>query len=127
MFGQHLQNATVRRKVIVLREDLRDITAIGDLQHVLPAVGIVLVRAEEAKILAFEIHFHYVAEELAHQARRLDRGRAWLYWVYGVGPKVGHFELAEQESAIRVRVVAHAAMPFWCQFSQFLAKLPVGA
>src|SRR6516162_5174026 len=39
MFGQYFQNTTVRRKMIVFRENLRDITAICDLQYILPAVG----------------------------------------------------------------------------------------
>src|ERR1700722_951959 len=101
--------------MIVFGENLRDITAICNFQHILPAVGIVFVRAEKAKVFAFQIQFHYVAEKLAHRARRLDRGSARLCWCHSVGPKVRHLEFAEKGSAVRMGVVAHAAMPFWWQ------------
>src|SRR4029077_11161127 len=111
--------------MIVFRENLRDITAICNVQHILPAVGIVFVRAEEAKVFAFQIQFHYVAEKLAHQARRLDRGSARLYWVHSEGPKIRHLEFAEKNSAVRMRVIAHAAMPFWWQLGQLGVQFPV--
>ena len=111
--------------MIVFGENLRDITAICNFQHILPAVGIVFVRAEEAKVFAFQIQFHYIAEKLAHRARRLDRASARVYWVHSLGPKVRHLEFAEKDAAIRMRVVAHAAVPFWWQLGQLRVQFSV--
>ena len=71
MLAEHLHHTAVGREVVVLGIDLGHVAAVGDLEHVLPAVGVVLVRAEQAEVLAFQVELHDVAEKLAHRARGL--------------------------------------------------------
>ena len=73
MLGQHLHHAAVGREVIVGRQNLRHVAAIRDVEHVLPAIGVVLVGAEQAKVARRQIGLHHVAQELAHHARGLRR------------------------------------------------------
>ena len=51
VLAQHLHHAAVGGQMVVVRVDVRHPGAVGDLQHILPAVRVVLVRAEEAKVL----------------------------------------------------------------------------
>ena len=96
--------------MIVLRIDLRHVAAVGHLQHVLPAVGIVLVGAEEAEVLGRHVELHDVAQELAHHPRRLDVLGTAFPDLDGIVPEVGQLQVPEQQSAIGMRIVAHAAM-----------------
>ena len=50
VLAQHLHHPSVRREMVVVREGLGDPGAVRHLEHVLPAVGIVLVRAEQAEV-----------------------------------------------------------------------------
>ena len=50
VLAQHLHHAAVGREVVVLGVDLGDVAAVGHLEDVLPAVGVVLVGAEDAEV-----------------------------------------------------------------------------
>ena len=58
VLGEHLHHAAVGREMIVVRQALGVPRAVGDLEDVLPAVGVVLVGAEEAKVARLEIALH---------------------------------------------------------------------
>ena len=70
VLAQHLHHPSIGREMVVVIEGLGDPGAVGDLEHVLPAIGIVLVRAEQAEVAGVQIEFHHVAQEFAHDARR---------------------------------------------------------
>ena len=73
MLAEHLHHAAVRREVVIPRLGLRDPGAVGDLEHVLPAVGVVLVGAEQAEVPRLHVQLHDVAQEPAHLAGGLRR------------------------------------------------------
>ena len=73
MLAEHFHHTAVGAEMIVLGIDLGHVTAVGHFQHVLPAVRVILVGAEEAEVLALQILLHDVAEELAHHPRRFGR------------------------------------------------------
>ena len=55
VLAEHFHHAPIRRQMIVLRIDFGHVASVCDLQYVLPAVGVVLVRTEQAEILAFQV------------------------------------------------------------------------
>src|SRR4029078_126613 len=59
---EHFHHPAIRRQVILVWKTLRHPSAICDFQHVLPTVGIVLIRTEEAEISALHIELHRVAQ-----------------------------------------------------------------
>ena len=79
VLAEDFHHPAVRVQVVVVGQRLGDPGAVGDFEHVLPAVGVGLVRAEEAEVLAVQVHLHDVAEELAHDAASLRRHarRGW--------------------------------------------------
>ena len=52
VLAEHLHHPAVGREVVVPREGLGDPGAVGDLEHVLPAVRVVLVGAEQPEVPA---------------------------------------------------------------------------
>ena len=66
VLAEHLHDPAVRAEFVVLRADLGHVTAVGHLEHVLPAVRVVLVRAEQAEVPALQVQLHDVSQELAH-------------------------------------------------------------
>ena len=50
VLAQHLHDAAVRREVVVVRHRLCGPGAVRHLEHILPAVGVVLVRTEQAEV-----------------------------------------------------------------------------
>ena len=78
VLAEHFHHPAVRAELVVLRIDVGHVAAVGHLQHVLPAVRVVLVRAEQAEVVALQVLLHDVAEELAHHAGGLGRGRPGL-------------------------------------------------
>ena len=69
VLAEHLHHPPVGGEVVVVGIDLGHPGAIGDLEHILPAVGVVLVRAEQAEVPRLEVQLHDVAQE-----RRPSRG-----------------------------------------------------
>ena len=126
VLAEHLHHAAVRREVVVLRIDVGHVAAVGNLQHVLPAIGVVFIRTEEAEVLAFQIELHHVAKKLAHRARGLGRGCTRARHVDRIVPEVGHPEIPQEQSAIRMRIVAHPALAFGGERSQFGVQPPIG-
>ncbi len=69
VLAEDLHDPAVGVQVVVVGQRLGDPGAVGDFEHVLPAVGVELVRADQAEVLAVQVHLHDVAEELAHDPR----------------------------------------------------------
>ena len=65
----------VARQMVVFGQGLRDPGAVGDFEHRREPVGCGLVRSEQAKVM---ILFDHVAQEDAHDPRRLAVGLPWL-------------------------------------------------
>ena len=55
MFAEDLHHPAVRVEMVVVGEGLRDPRAVGDLEHVLPTVGVRLVRTDEPEIAAVQV------------------------------------------------------------------------
>ena len=66
MLAEHLHDPAVGGQVVVLWLGLGDPGAIGDFEDVLPAVRIVLVRAEQPEVPRLHVQLHDVAKETAH-------------------------------------------------------------
>ena len=63
VLAQHLHHAAVGREMVVVGEGLGDPGAVRHLEHVLPAVGVVLVRAEQAEVARLEVELHHIAQK----------------------------------------------------------------
>ena len=66
VLAEHLHHPPVGGEVVIPRIGLGDPGAIGDLEHVLPAVGVVLVRAEQPEVPRLHVQLHHIAQEGAH-------------------------------------------------------------
>ena len=55
MLAQHLHHPSVGGEMVVIGEGLGDPGAVRHFEHVLPAVGIALVRAEQAEVARFQV------------------------------------------------------------------------
>ena len=117
VLAEHLHDPAVRSEVIVLRLRLRHPRAVGHLEHVLPAIRVALVGAEEAEVagssrLSFitsrrnlpmtRVDSAVVAPGLTARRPR-SRGNP-----AGAGP-------CRSDTAVGVRVGAHAAAAPWAQ------------
>ena len=71
VLAQHLHDAAIGGQMIVVRVGIGHPGAVGHLQHILPAVRVVLIWAEEAKVLGCQVQLHHVAEEPPHHASGL--------------------------------------------------------
>ena len=84
----------------------------------MPAVGVVLVGAEEAEVAGVEVLRHDVAQELPHDARRLRRVGARARHRDGIGAEIGQAQILQQQAAVGVRVRAHPALADWRQIGE---------
>src|SRR6185436_15295934 len=67
------------------------------------------VGADESEVARFRVARDYVAQELAHYARRFSVGRARAWHFDGIVAEVGKIEVFEEQPAVGVRIGAHAA------------------
>ena len=126
VLAEHLHHPAVRREVVVFRVDVGHVAAVGHLKHVLPAVRVVLVGAEQAQVLAVQVLLHDVPEKPAHLAGRfgVDCPRAGHF--DGIVAEVRHLQVSEQQAAVGVRVVAHPPVALRSQFGEFGLEPPLG-
>ena len=120
VLGQDLHDPPVGRQVIVARERLRIPGAVGHLEHCAQAVGGGLVRAHDPE--AVGIASDHLAQEPPEQARGLARAHTRPVNLDGVGAKVWHLQVAQQQTAVGVRVGAHAPLPLRGQRRQLRAQ-----
>jgi hypothetical protein len=116
VLAEHFHHPAVRREMVVAGHDLRGRTAVGHLEHGVPAVRVGLVGAEHAEVVG--VALHHVADELpctrvASASPRPARHRD------GIVAEVRHPQVAQQQAAVGVRVGAHAALAFGRQLGQF--------
>ena len=119
MLAQHLHDTSIRREVIVVGNGLGDPGAVRHVEHVLPAVGVVLVRTEQAEVARREVELHHVAQVVAHNPRRLRGHGAGGGNLDGVVAEVRQPQVVQQGAAVRVRIGAHPARPRRRQRGQF--------
>ena len=110
VLAQHLHHAAVRRQMVVVGKLLGHPRPVRHFKRVLPAVRVVFVGAEQAEVLALHVQLHHVAQEPAHRTRSLGVGGAGLLHVDGVFAEVGHFQVAQEQAAVAMRIGAHAAL-----------------
>ena len=94
--------------MVVIGERLGAPGAVRHLEHVLPAVGVVLVRAEQPEIARFHVQLHDVAQKNPHDPRRLGGRGAGRRNVDGVLPEIRHPQIVQQDAAVGMRIGAHA-------------------
>ena len=69
VLAEHLHDPPVGGEMVVVGIGFRHPGAVGDLEHVLPAVRVVFVGAEQAEVARVHVQLHDVAQEAAHQTR----------------------------------------------------------
>ena len=109
VLAQHLHHPPVGREVVVVVEGLRHPGAVGHLENVLPAVGVVLVRAEQPEVPRFQIQLHHVPQEAAHHPRRLGDRPAGRGHLDRIVAEIRQAQVAQQDAAVGVRIGAHPA------------------
>ena len=55
VLAEHLHHPAVRDEVVVFRVDVGHVAAVGHFKHVLPAVRVVFVGAEQAEVFAVQV------------------------------------------------------------------------
>ena len=110
VLAQHLHHPAVGSKVIVIGLGLGDPSAVRHLEHVLPAVGIVLIRAKQAKVAEFEIELHHIAQILAHDTRRFRGRGAGRGNLDCIVAEIRQPEVAQEGAAVGVRIGAHPSI-----------------
>ena len=125
VLAEHLHHPAVGRQVVVPRKGLRHPGAVGDLEHVLPAVRVVLVGTEEPEVPGLHVELHHVPEEFPHGPRRLGGDGAGGRHLHGIVAEIGQAQVTEEQAAIGVRVGAHAAAASRGQLGQ-LGPEPTG-
>ena len=110
VLAEHLHNPAVRRQMIIPRLGLGDPGTICDLEHILPAVRVVLVGTEQPEISALHVQLHHVAQEPAHHACRFGGDGARCGQLHSVVTKIRKLQLPKQQATVRVRIGAHAAV-----------------
>ena len=111
VLAQDLHQPAVRRDVVVLGADQGDEAAVRGGEDVLPAVGVVLVGAEDAEVPGLLVELHDVAQEAALDPRGLGVGRSGARDRDRVVAEVGQPQVPQQQPAVGVRVGAHATRP----------------
>ncbi len=86
------------------------------------AVGNGFVGAEDAEVLLVFVEADDVAEESAEGAGVLGIDSAWFGDFDGVVAEVGDAEVAKEQTAVGVRVGAHATIALWRELGQFRLK-----
>ena len=109
VLAEHLHHPPVGGEVVVPRIGLRDPGAIGDLERVLPAVRIVLVRTEQPEVARLHVQLHHVTQEGAHDPGGLGGDGPGGGHRDRVVPEVREPQISQEHAAIGVRVGAHAA------------------
>ena len=125
VLAEHLHHPAVGRQVVVPRNRLRHPGAVGDLEHVLPAVRVALVGTEEAEVPGVHVELHHVAEEPPHDPRRLGSDGAGCGYLHGIVAEIGQAQVAEKQAAVGMWVGAHATAASRRQLGQ-LGPEPTG-
>ena len=93
--------------------------AAGDLEDRAQHVREGLVGTEDPEIPLVGVERGHIAEELAQHQGVLGVHRAGGGHVHGMGPEIGHAQVAEQDAAVGVRVGAHPPLPLGRETGEF--------
>lgn len=119
IFTQHrIDHATGWRTELVIRFHARIPLPIGRIENGAEEIRQGFVGSEDAEVSMVLIQAHDVAQESSQHDRVLTGHRAWRGHVHRVRVKIRHPEVAQQ-TAVRVRVGAHAAVALWRQLGEF--------
>ena len=114
-----VQHASVRRQKLVVRHFSGVPLAIGDLKHRAQEIGERLIGTEDAEVALILIELGYVTQERAQQERILAVHGAGRGHLYGVEVEVRHTQVAQQQTAVGVRIGTHAPLAHGRQLGQF--------
>ena len=110
MFAQHrVDHAAAGGQALVSRADRRIPLARGRFEQRTEAVRDGLVRPEHAEVAQILVQRHDLAQERAERARVAGAHHAVRGHVDGEVAKVRHAQIAQQQSAVGMRIRAHAA------------------
>ena len=118
VLAEHLHDPPVGGEMVVVGIGFRHPGAVGDLEHVLPAVRVAFVGAEQAEVARFHVQLHHVAQEAAHHPGRLGGRRAGRRHLDRVVAEIRQPQIAQQQAAIGMRVGAHAPLAARRQLGQ---------
>ena len=119
MLGEHaVHHAAVRSKELVRVELFRVPVAVCDLKNVGQAVGHGLVRAEGAEIAAVRVELEHIAHIRAQLDHILALDRAGGRYVERIVAEVRQAQVAQQQTAVGVRVGADAVVALGREFAQ---------
>ncbi len=108
VLGEHLHDAAVRGEVVIGGEDLGVPGPVGDLEHGREPVRRRLVRAHDPE--AIGVCRRHVAQPFSEHAGRFAGGPRRGADLDRVATEVGQLELAQEQTAVGVRVGAHPAL-----------------
>src|SRR6516225_8043776 len=103
MFAEHFHHSPIGREVIIFRENLGNVTSLGDFENILPAVGVVLIWTEHTEIAALQIQLHHVAQKLSLHSGRFGRNGTSTWDFDRVLAEVWHAQVLEEQSTVGVR------------------------
>ena len=119
MLAQHrIQHLPLGRKEFIILHFPRIPLPVGDLEYRSQQVRERLVGAEDAEVTLSLVQLRHIAQKVSQHLRiaRLDgtrRGYAQCMVV-----KVGHFEIMQQQTAVRVRIGTHSPIALRGEFGQ---------
>ena len=120
VLAEHFHHAAGRRQVVVGRRGSRPSRSCRSLRRRRPGGSRPSRPGPKRRKLRWSaLQLHHVAEEAAHDARRLGLDGAGLRHVDGVVAEVGQPQVAQQQAAVGVRVGAHAPLALRRQLGQF--------
>ena len=124
VFGEDFHDPAIGGEVVVVIKAFGHPGPVGDFEQRAQPVGIDFVRAEDAEIVA--VVAHHIAQESAHHPRRFRHYRARLRHIHGVGGEVRQTQIAQQQTAVGMRIGAHAARTLRRQCGQFGEQPAIG-
>ena len=122
VLAQHFHGAPVVREMRIGRADFGRPHASGHLEHIVPAIRSQLIRAEDAEIRSRQIQLHDIADVGALDARRFGVRATGLFQLDCILAEVRQPQAAQQDAAVGVRIVAHAALALGCELAQLRSQ-----
>src|SRR5829696_1966027 len=123
MLAKDFHDATVRRLVFIDWRCLGDPDAIGNFKQSIKPVRRRLVWSNNPEVTFIQVEFHNVSQKAPENARCLCVNSSGSWNCHGVIAIVWQLQILEEQTAIRMRVGAHAALALRRQFGKFRSQL----
>ena len=121
MLREHgVHDAAVLVEVIVRVPDFTVPDAVRRLENGVEAVGVILIGGEGAEVALFLVELENVADKFSELGHILGLDSAGGGDIHRVVTKVRHFQIAQQQAPVCVRIGAHAAPALGRQLTQLL-------